>query len=131
MVQPFLGGLALLAGMASSWSEGSHEEVVQQVLAKWPHKYVDKFRSECFLTVSFWLSLGQLKSASNRILARAVIFLVELDVETKWDGVSDLGPVGRRSCAGPLALRSKVSVVVRSHEGSVRQVPGKLREQLV
>ena len=70
-----------------------HEEVVQQVLAKWPHKYVDKFRSECFLTVSFWLALGQLKSASNRILARAVVFLVELDVETKWDGVSDLGPL--------------------------------------
>ncbi|QDZ20179.1 RNA polymerase I-specific transcription initiation factor [Chloropicon primus] len=67
-----------------------YEEVVQQVLSKWPHKYMDLLRSESYFRIAFWLARGPARHAADRIVSCAVNALVELDVETKWEGVGDL-----------------------------------------
>ena len=67
-----------------------HEEVVGQVLSKWPHKYIDLFRSECYITISLGLAAGRLKYAAERVLACIVDSLVELDAEISWEKVPEI-----------------------------------------
>jgi len=67
-----------------------HEEVAQLVCSKFPHKWMDLVRTEAYLDTAFWLARGPLRHAADRILARAVQLLVELDVEANFGGVAEL-----------------------------------------
>jgi len=93
-VETILGELAHAVETCLNLAPTVREEFVGIVLAKMPHKYVDVWRSQCYVAMVLWLAeKSLLNSASDRFLGRIVERLVELDVEVNWGVVPKLSTV--------------------------------------